>query len=112
MMRSAAANVLRDPSSAVLSIATALESALQTTWQQLKDDARSKPWTRRNMISDLAKSAILSTDDSKAVLTLLDMRNRIAHTDEVPSSDDAEKFFKQTLAIIEKLNVKNERKGS
>lgn len=107
MMKSAASNVLRDPSSSVLSIATALESTLQMAWQSLEENVRTKPWSRRNMISDLAKSLVLTVDDAKILNTLLETRNRIAHTDEVPSSDDAEKFLNQTLFIIEKLHSRN-----
>jgi uncharacterized protein YutE (UPF0331/DUF86 family) len=105
LMRSAAANVLRDPSSAVLSLATAFESALQTAWQSLDERARSKPWSRRNMVVDLTNSGGLSGQDSRIVVPLLDIRNKIAHTDEVPSSDDAEKLYHQVLAVIEKLNA-------
>lgn len=106
MLRSAAANVLRDPSSAVLSISTALESALQTAWQRLDDKQRTKPWSRQNMVRDLIKSASLTSDDSKFIPMLLEMRNKIAHTDEVPSSDVAEKLYNQALGTIERLNTK------
>lgn len=106
LLRSAAGNVLRDPSSSILSTSTALESALQTSWLNIKESTRSKPWSRKNMVLDLTKSQLLSHEESTTALSLLDIRNKIAHTEEVPSSDEAENYLNKSLLIIEKLHGK------